>query len=458
MRSRLAALGDEDGVAVLIAIAVILLVGALGGVVVSTAIGTLHASTRGGATQRALQAAQAGMNVAMYRLTSVSQNPSASFAQSCITDREATWNSSTHCATTGALGNGATYTYYVSPALDTTPSGIGACGSGAANERCVTAVGTVDGVSRRIQKRVVIAVPLFPTFLGILGLKSASVDSSPNWSGGNFSVQSDLGTNGPLSFGNNSSPPTGQYHCYFAPTTTGSCSNKITVSSPFTLQSVDTLPFAGAGLEGTLTAGQGYTAATRTLSVGTSATLSLPGGDYKFCSVYVNNLAKIVATSGRVRIFVDSPARTGSGCGAGSGTFQAGTQTGGGGGAAVQLNPGAGNPNLEIYVYGTTPPTPPGTAPPPTTCGSDVLWHNGAAGASSNVYIYAPNSDVVVQSGAAITGAMAGCTASFWADNPSAAFSTPTTPAPPGGLPAVVPGAWRECTASATPVESACNG
>jgi Tfp pilus assembly protein PilX len=458
MRSRLATLRNEDGAAVIIAMMVMLLVGALGGVLVQTAIGTLSTSTRGGTTQRALQAAQAGMNIALYRLAAVSQSPTSSFAQSCITDREATWSPATHCATTGALGNGATYTYYVSPQLSTSPSGIGACGTGTAYERCVTAVGTVNGVSRRIQKRVTTQTPLFPSFLGILGLKSASIDSSPNWNGSDFSVQSDMGTNGPLSFGNNATSPTGQYHCYFAPTTTGSCSNKITLSSALTLQSVDTLPFAGAGLEATLTAAQGYTAATRTLSVGTSATLSLPAGDYKFCSVDVKNKGTIIATSGRVRIFVDSPARAGSGCAAGSGTFQAGTKTGGGGGAAVQLNPGTGNPNLEIYVYGTKAPTPPGTAPPPTTCGSDVLWHNGAAVASSNVYIYAPNSDVVVQTGALITGAMAGCTAMFWADNPSGAFSTPTTPTPPGGQATVVPAAWRECTASATPVESNCNG
>jgi hypothetical protein len=157
-----------------------------------------------------------------------------------------------------------------------------------------------------------------------------------------------------------------------------------------------------------------------------------------------------------VRIFVDSNQRAGSSCGASDGTFTAGDPNGRNGGATAKLNPGSNNPNLEVYVYGTKVPTAPVTSPPASSCGADVRFRTSTS--SSNVYFFAPRSQITVESSAAVTGAMAGCTSLFYADASSASYGTPSQPTPPGGQATVVPGAWRECAASGTPVESGCNG
>ena len=84
---------------------------------------------------------------------------------------------------TGTLGNGATFTYWVSRAMQ---SGDVCTGSsvnsslGAVEQRCITAIGTVNGVSARVQERVAAynSTPVFPT--AIFGTKSVTIDNNVN--------------------------------------------------------------------------------------------------------------------------------------------------------------------------------------------------------------------------------------------------------------------------------------
>jgi hypothetical protein len=189
--------------------------------------------------------------------------------------------------------------------------------------------------------------------------------------------------------------------------------------------------------------------------------LNLTPGDYKLCKVTLGTGATVNASGGRVRILVDSPARSGSGCsGAGAGTFTAGTADGSSNSNTAKLNPN-GSTNLEIYLYGTSAP-PVNSPPPPLSCGDDMAWHNGASSAttSGDVYIYAPNSNVVVQSNARINGALAGCTAMLWSESASASFQESASPSPPQAQGTQTnPSTWRECAPAYTgDVEAGCNG
>jgi Tfp pilus assembly protein PilX len=437
-------LAQEDGIAMVIAMATVAICLALGAAVFAASGQLTTSSAKDTNKKRALQAAQAGLTVAMQRLTLISANPSSSFADNCVTDREVAWSYTTRCpAQTGQLGNGASYTYYVTPSLDSTQTGISelrascALAPAGSGERCVSAIGSVAGVTRRVQVRI-LAPPLFDIY-GLVGLKKVNVDSSDTWGGSNFAVSADTGSNGQISFGQNINAPGSPYHCYLGPVATATgCSTPVRLAQPITVPSVDTLPFGAANQNSYLGAIPGWNSTTRTLALPAGYALSLSAGDYNLCSLSMGNGSSLsAAQNARVRIFIDSPARSGSGCSSG-GTFTANSTT-------AKLNAATNVGSLEFYVYGTSVPTPPGTAPPPTTCGSDVNFTNGATVASSSVFIYAPNSKVVLESGAAMSGGVTGCEVTFIADNPSASYSHP-----PGNLVPTAPlasesGSWREC-------------
>jgi hypothetical protein len=285
---------------------------------------------------------------------------------------------------------------------------------------------------------------------GIVGFKGVLIDSSQSWSGPNFQITSDTGSNGPIQFGQNVNAPFLPYHCYIGPGGSSPCGGTQQSVPTLTAASVDTLPFGGTAVtnqNATITAG--YTAATRTLSV--TGTTTLVAGDYNFCSVRVASGATLAAAAAaRVRIFVDSAARAGSGCSgvANQGTFVAAQSS--------LLNAGSTG-NLEMYLYGTSAPAPPFTPPPPTTCSNDFSYYHGSTTATAGVFVYAPNSNVSITANGRINGAVVGCRVTFLALSSTARFDSP--PGRPTASHGIETGTWRECMARyAGNPESGCNG
>ena len=219
-RAPLAAQARADGVVV--AIATITVTAGLAAALVAGASTFLHTASRDSSNKRALAAAQAGLNVGVYRYGLISASPSASFAEKCVTDREEAWKStSPHCpVATGYLNDtGASSSYYLTPDMSTSLTGMSTvateCASSGAGDRCLTAIGTVSGVTRRVQERVRV-LELF-TIHGLLGLEKTQINSSESWGGKNFQITSDTGSNGPITFGNNVNAPGAPYHCEVGP-------------------------------------------------------------------------------------------------------------------------------------------------------------------------------------------------------------------------------------------------
>jgi hypothetical protein len=449
MSARLPRLGDERGVAVVIAITTITVTGLLAAALISASTFFLHSSSRDASGKRALAAAQAGLNTGVYRLTRIGASPSGSFANNCITDKEVAWSSTVpHCpAATGYFNvTAASSSYYLTPEMNAPLTGMSTvateCGSAGGGERCVTAVGTVNGITRRLQERVT-TLELFKIH-GMVGLKGVKINSSASWSGPNFKVTSDTGSNGPITYGENVSPPGAPYGCFVGPLGSAPATCPTTPVPTITVPSVDTLPF-GTTLttNSNATILAGYTAGTRSLSVAAGATLTLAAGDYNFCFVTLGAGATLQAASGeRVRIFVDSPSRTGSGCtGPTGGQFNAGKlET-----ATAKINPSTTAGQIEVYAYGTATPPANLASPPPETCNNDVTFNNGSSATSNNLYIYAPDSNVSIESNAYQYGAVVACQMTYWAQSASARWDYPPTGIRPTAGMGIVTGSFREC-------------
>jgi Tfp pilus assembly protein PilX len=442
---------DEQGIAVIVAIGVITVTGLFAGALISASTLFLHSSSKDSYNKKALAAAQAGLNAAVYRFSRINSAPSGSFSNNCITDREVAWsNTAPHCPEATGYFNvtGATSKYYMTADLSTALTGMSTvateCGSAGAGERCLTAVGTVNGVTRRLQERVK-ALDLF-NIHGLLGLKKVDINSSESWGGPNFQVTSDTGSNGSIKYGENVNAPGSPYGCFLGPAGTAPAGCAVTkYSSPITVTSVDALPFGSTQTTNSnATIAAGYTAATRSLSVAANATLTLAEGDYNFCFVTLNSGATLqVAAGARVRIFVDSPNRTGSGCTSPTGgKFNAGVV----GGASAKINPTATAGQLEVYSYGTVAPPANLASPPPATCNSDFVFNNGSSVTSNNVYVYAPDSKVSIQSNAYQYGAVVACEMAYWALSAKARWDYPPTGIRPSAGVGPVVGSFRECT------------
>jgi hypothetical protein len=485
---------------------------------------------------RAQAAAQAGLEAAQYQLLKrgVGQDKCLTNDTTTPTSAMPSWNTATtpHCVTgfSTPMGDGASYKFYVSPAFDVTftPANATAqsqlatlktaCGAGAGSgERCITAVGTAKGVSRRVTTRVA-GKPLFPIIGGLMGFQAVTFVASSSWQGSDVYAASDIGTNNEAGFfvgGSNTNPtpcrgneaastgcPAGTKYLCITPggtwcggvgATPAQQGFKATLSAP----SVDELAWDNSKLVNlALTSPpSGYDATTRYLDVPANTTVQLSNGIYNFCSIRLNNGSKLVAAPGaKVTIYLDSKRRDtvwgvagASGCPTTQpsspanlltmtdGDFIAGKETST---AVNALLDGTSTGRLDVLVYGTKAPTPKGTLPPPsggslttpgdgshrsTACGDDFDWRNAFNPAvnAQNVYIFAPNSNVQITSNAKIQGAITACTSSWFSAAQGAGFSSPQSSIPPPtGAPQSIPGSFKQCKANnvSDPEGTTCQG
>ena len=299
--------------------------------------------------KRALGAAEAGLQTAAYRLNKV--DPAGTM---CFTTIAVAPNGSGECPATTpeAVGTGGTFRYTV------TPTGA-ACSSlpgvpTSTYDRCITSIGVVSGVQRRIQARVIKTPPTPFANGGVIGSESVQLTDE-------VTVETDVGSNGPITLtGTPGKVEVKAFAKLYPPATvtrTGTTTlNGIANSDlPFGVGAINfaaTLPPTGTNSNALLSPTY-YNSTTRALNIPAGANYVMPAGSrtYNLCSWTMGKGAelKMASSADMGRFYIDSPRRPGSGCPAGSGkvVFD-------GLGDEIKINTGRFDANVSVYLYGTT--------------------------------------------------------------------------------------------------------
>lgn len=417
---------EERGVALAAALGILAVLSVTSASVFAVSTRLSNTSTESRDAKRALAAADAGLEAATFRMNEIGlQQTSKCFTTEAIspatgTDPETgSTPASGECAgVKESVGNGSSYTYYVTPALDEGDVCAGlpvfytdTDGKVTVTQRCVTSIGESGGERRRIQARVAsyIGTQLFPVG-GILAINGLKVNNTAIVSGV-------LGSNGQIELGN-SSVVTGGIELGTASTPQPILGNGTTLGGPvntrsesqgaFVLAPVDMGNTATENDNARITSGQDsgtnvtYNATTRSLAIGNNGSLTLGGGTYNFCKFTMGNNSYVtIAVGARVRFFLDSPDRSNSGC-IPSGMTAAQARAAGWGGMVLNQGSNFNNPghaiNFQFYLYGYND-------------GSHTVEFNNTA--AINAAIYAPNSNLVWKNTAGITGGVSASTVEF---------------------------------------------
>ena len=415
MMGRLTArLRREDGVAAIVAVMVLAVSSAVAGTVFMQAVYVSGTSERDDSAKRAFQAAEAGMNVALHRLNMVQPTSSQCITTTAATTVVAAPESSGWCAKTveESLGDNQRFTYRVSRVLTSADTCAGKTLGGEVAERCIAAVGTVNGVRRRVQGRVAAADGEKLFKYGLLGKDGVTVNNNAQINGG-------LASNGAIVVGNKAIV-TGTVEVGPSGPQPVGVSSYQRSPTPFVLAPIDFGNSAGTdddadcdddngdgtvandncrlydppGVLGPLDSlvNASYSPSDRHLNLLNGGSITLGGGTYNFCKITMGNSASInIAAGATVRIYLDSPERQGSRCPAGSGTMVTGNN-------ATFSNPSGDPTKLQVYVYGST-------------TGQHVVdLPNNIDFAAA---IYAPNSAVTMKNNGAITGGITASTITF---------------------------------------------
>jgi Tfp pilus assembly protein PilX len=437
-----------------VALLVLLVITVLAGVAAVVATHTNTETRRDTGSKAALEAADAGMRTAVYRMNMLgSQTNYCPVSGSNPPQPDATTNL---CPQDGpeTLSSGSTFSYWVSGPLTPQSQCAGnwlLSSQSVLGQRCVTAVGTVNGQIARTQSRVVSYAAVTPfAAAGLVGTDGLNISPGQGHNGaigaeigsaknialgnnvtvnGNNGVASELGIGGSMTTGNGdvitgtqltgvdksnfNLPPAdpgnsaanigsvgGVYYnsddrianCAVTPTSTqDQCSPtgiwSNIVHSPLLL--TDHPRWVTIGNNATVTFS------------GTNTTNASLGGVYNFCSFTTGNNAVInVALNTKITIFIDSPSDPNSNCPVGSGTFTLGNNT-------IINNPntyvdaqGVVRPDptsLKIFIYGNS------TLP----SSSIVTFNNNNTGVTP-LTLYAPNSVVNLQNNGVLTGGVYG--------------------------------------------------
>jgi Tfp pilus assembly protein PilX len=378
-------LRDDSGVALVIVLFVLVIAGLLAGAIVAAAVHSSDTTNRNGNLNAAVAAADAGLDVATYRINMLEPT-----SGNCVTNAVVAPTSG-QCPEDGpeSVGNGGTYEFWTSPtmAAGATCAGLQIDSKDASiAQRCVTSIGTVNGVSARVQERVAAftSTPLFPTAL--LGLSSVTI--SNNATIGTPQVPALVGTNGQLTVGGGTTMMTGYELGPGAPTpsigngaTTGPGGERTAAQGPFVLAPVNPGNSATVNDDSRITSGLdpsskvAFNPATRVLSMGNNSSLTLGGGTYNFCNFTATNNANItIGATVKTQIYIDSPDDPNSGCAAGTGNFSLSQND--------TFTNSSGDPTAaQLYVYGFNNDT------------NVVNFYNNT---NTYISIYAPQSQVIL--------------------------------------------------------------
>ena len=428
-------LREQRGIALPAALGALVVVGVLSSAAFAVSIHLSDTSTASRDAKRALAAADAGLEAAMFRMNEIGlQSESKCFTTAAVDPATGTDPETGGAPAAGEcagleedFGNNSNFTYYVTPALEdgdvcaglpvnhTDPNG-----EVTVTQRCVTAIGEVNGERRRIQARVAsyIGTQLFPVG-GILAINGITANN-------NSIVSGMLGSNGQIALGNNSvitggiqlgtssSPPptlgTGSTVGGNPPVSYRSEADGAFVLAPVDMGNTATVNDnnrIATGLDtGSKVTYTDTTAAPRTLSIANNGSLTLGGGTYNFCKVTLGNNSFIAIGAGaKIRFFLDSPDRLSQGT-AGDcipdGMTASQAKSAGYGGMVLGQGSNFNNPghpiNFQIYMYGYAD-------------GSHRVDFYNASG--MNAAIYAPSSKLVWNNTGGITGAVSASEVEF---------------------------------------------
>ena len=396
----MATLADERGIAIPVALAILFLVWGLATVSLRSALGAQHQTERDRQVKRARLAASAGLDTVLYRYNLMQPSSAHCIVESAGTLAIASLAADGWCPSQSEdLGDGATYTVRVSPAISIQPNGQ------ALVERQVVSMGTVNGVRRRVLRRITAATgePVFPGGYAGVSLSALSIGNNVNITGG-------LGTNGNILLKNfahvcgDTTPGPGK--ALTIQNNAGVCSgySVAPASTPFNLQPVDQGNAPAVNDNGRIGDPPGITSLdtctscdnidwdpdARTLTLNNNATLTLGGNVYSLCHLELRNSAQLKiaarASGTAVRIYVDSPESCG---GNGMGSVSVRNDA-----AIVNMN--TDPTTLQLYVVGSP------------TIATSVDFSNGVNLATGMVMaIYAPYSTVTLRNNVSLTGAIA---------------------------------------------------
>ena len=438
-------LREQTGIAMPAALGVLVVVGLLSSSLFAVSLRLNDTSTASRDAKRALSAADSGLEAAMFRMNVLGfQSTSKCFTTEGVdpasgTDPEtgATPVAGECAGIEQSLGNGSSFTYYVTPALQEGDVCAGlpvyhsdAEGQVTVTQRCVTSIGEANGERRRIQARVAsyIGTQLFPVG-GILAINGIKVKNTAI-------VNGVLGSNGQIELGNNSvidggielgtasTPPPilGSGSTLGGPVTYRSEAEGAFVLAPVDMGNTatvnDNARITSGADSGTNVTYTNTASEPRNLTIANNGSLTLGGGTYNFCKVTLGNNAYItIAVGAKIRFFLDSPDRAGSDC-IPSGQTAAQARSNGWGGMVLGQGSNFNNPghaiNFQIYMYGYAD-------------GSHTVTFNNTS--AMNAAIYAPTSNLIWNNSAGISGGVAASTVEFkntaefaWAGD-SAGFS-----------------------------------
>jgi Tfp pilus assembly protein PilX/cytoskeletal protein CcmA (bactofilin family) len=405
-------LTGEAGFVLPTAMIVLLILTVLIGAAVTVASQTSTSTTRDNNTKAALEAAEAGLQTASYRLSKLEPKESKLCINGSVVVESECKSSSE------SLGNGATFQYWTSKGLAVGEKCAGETIATVTNPapRCITSVGTVNGVQRRLQASTSLSRPPLFEVEGILGYKSVSISN-------NGKLEGEIGTNGTIKLSpgvtvtKSDLGPSGKVEA-----NGGSPGSITTNTSPFELPTVPIgkssesakttaeckpplpgeAPAAGPNCDFRITyginktnpteadpaSGVTFNSSIRSLSMSNGSSLELYEGIYNFCDFQVtgNNATLKTAIGSKVEIFIDSAKRAKSGC---EGDSEAGKFVFKNG--LTIENPNKNATYLQIYVYDGS--------------GGTIGFKNNS---SSEFYgtIVAPESKIEISNNGSFTGAI----------------------------------------------------
>ena len=407
---------QEDGFAVVLALFVIVLTVVLAGTLVTGAVVTSSHGNKDYAQKRALAAANAGLQAALYRLSTQSEDNSTQQAE-CFTTAYVSEVAGNGCPyQEDELVSNIKYKYYVTP--DLTKAANNCTGlwltvprekesTLGVNQRCVTAIGTAYGAVARVQARVADTVAITTTSIanpfpvnGIYSWSSLELTGKVKLSG-EVGARTKLESNQEVE---NTTPVTAVYgekiklKCKIA-CTEQKLSAEQTSKAPYALPTPETSAFAASAatnsnLTMTISTGSYEVAKREPVVKSNPGTVTLPSGTYNFCEI--NWSGKVTVNyKPPVKLYIDSPNRTGSGCPAGSGLVSITNEN--------SFND-EGVPkkasDLQIYVWGNPSVTPPGPSSP-------SFKINNKLGGPMYAQIYAPYSKFETNNELSLVGAIA---------------------------------------------------
>jgi type II secretory pathway pseudopilin PulG len=428
-------LASERGLATPIVIAVMSIVALLAAGAALAALGTSEGANDDRRSKRALAAAEAGIQQAAYRLATLRPDKTM-----CVGENGAAASPQANgecTAVAGTIAPGATFSYVATPALSANASCADIpdiAADATSTDHCITATGTVGTVRRRLQARVRVARGGLFSGIGLVGLESVKMVNGDK-------IWSDIGSNG-LIDGDNSIEVNSGYKLRVpnsapTPTISGSNPGVVRLADQWALAQTDFATIAASNNNSQLASLPSTRWNTTTKAL--SGSISLPGGSYHICDYYADESVTVTlqasaTASNPVRLFVDSPTRTGSGCTGTTGRFCLDN--------SVNFNAEGNAAALEVYVYGTT-----------ATCGQTSSFNGSSYSENAPIIlnnsinfrgtIYAPTAMVRLNNSVKMDGGIAAM--NIWLENsiefrhPSSLTGSPASAGPIRRL------SWVEC-------------